>query len=201
MSGTFPVSPSPMRVSIRSMTPAVTSVSLSMKRYMRLSGAHRWAVDLMWNNLTKSQAATLWGFILKQKGQTGTFKYSLHGYEALGDYTGSSPSVDGSGQEGTSVLVKGLEPNKPKVFSAGDYVRFGTQDKVYCVVEDTGANGTGGAILPLSSVLVSPSVNGETVYVGSAVEFTMGLQEQEHQWSRSRAGAVDGFSLRLLEVP
>ena len=69
----FPTSPVPSTISIRSITPTFTSVTQSLKRQVRQRGGQRWLITANYPPLSRSDFAPVWAFAQLQKGQFNTY--------------------------------------------------------------------------------------------------------------------------------
>ncbi len=172
MSGTFPISPAPSSMSIRSVMPTRVSVSHSGKRNVRSRAAQRYALKLSWSNRTRAEMAPILAFIEQQRGQYGNFTITLAGQlTPLGSWAGA-PVVDGAGQTGYTLNLKGFTPLAANVARAGDLITLSGDTKVYRVAADVSADGTGRAAVTLvQALLASPADN--AAVTSSSVPFTM----------------------------
>ena len=62
MSGTFPSSPAPSSLVLRSIQPTRVSTSHNLKRQVRGGTSQRWEIDLQWSPMPRSQAAPILAF-------------------------------------------------------------------------------------------------------------------------------------------
>lgn len=173
MSGTFPTTPLPATVALRSIAPTRVSVAHSMKRNVRSRAAQRYTAQLEWRNVPKATMAAIIAFVEQQRGQYGNFLITLPGYTSpLGSWAGS-PVVSGAGQTGYALNLSGFTPTQTGVAKAGDLIRIGSTDlKVYRVASDANSDGTGLATITLVQALMASPASG-AVIASSNVQFTM----------------------------
>lgn len=115
--------------------------------------AERWVLNVQYPALTPVQAKTIKAFLLSLKGRIGTFKYGDPLNASPSGNPGNNVKVNGSGQQGYELNVKGLVPNANPAFSAGD--DFQLNDRLYTVVKVVSASGAGTATLD-----IMPSLRG-----------------------------------------
>lgn len=174
--GTFPASPVASAVAVRSISPTMVSVGQNMKRQVRSRGGQRWGAKLTWGPMLRSSFAPIWGFCIAQRGQLGAFQIVLPPpYDTpQGSWAGGAPQVDGAGQVGRTLNLKGFTPSQSKVIKAGDFIKF-LDTKVYVAIADADSDGAGKvAALPIEPALIISPGNSEAV-VYTSVPFTMML--------------------------
>lgn len=94
MSGTFPTSPKPQSVSLRSVTPAYVSTTHSLQRQVRSRGGQRYMLTASFPPMTRATAAPVLAFLMKQQGPYETFTFSVPEHDALGVATGSPVVIE-----------------------------------------------------------------------------------------------------------
>lgn len=172
MSGTFPTTPLPSSVTLRSIAPTRVSQSHSMKRNVRSRAAQRYAAKLEWRNVPKATMAAIIAFVEQQRGQFGNFLIALPGYTTpLGSWAGT-PVVDGAGQTGYTLNLKNFTASQTGVAKAGDVIRIGTTDlKVYRIAADADSDAGGLAAVTLTQALMA-SPSDAAAIASSGVQFT-----------------------------
>jgi hypothetical protein len=172
--GALPTSVLPSSVTLRSVQPTRTSVAHSLKRTVRTRGAQRWGMRLSWSVLNRAYLSALYAFLLAQRGQTDTFTATLAGHIApQGTWLGS-PVVNGAGQTGRSVALRGFTASQAAAVKAGDLLKFAGHTKVYMVTTDAASDGTGLATLTIEPQLIATIADAEAL-VYSSVPFTVAL--------------------------
>lgn len=198
MSGTFPTSPLPSAVTLRSTAPTRVSQSHSMKRNVRSRAAQRFSARIEWRNVPRAQMAGIIAFIESQRGQFGNFLMSLAGYTApMGSWAGS-PVVDGAGQTGYTLNLRSFTASQTGVAKAGDLIRIGSTDiKVYRVAADANSDGTGFAAVTLTQAMMASPADA-TAITSSNVQFTFACASDVAE-SPIRPGLFQDFSLDVVE--
>lgn len=167
MSGALPTSPAASTGKLRSLQPTRVSVSHSLKRSTRTTGAQRWLVDLTWNGLTRAQVKPLEAFVIGQQGQAGTFTVILPGHEAPAGVGTGTPLVKGAGQTGRAVTIDGWTPSITGILKAGDLIKFSGHTKVYMVTADASSNGSGDTTVAIEPALMAAIADNEAVIVSN----------------------------------
>lgn len=198
MSGTFPTTPLPTALRLRSTQPTLVSVAHSLKRQVRSRGGQRWSFALDYRNRTRAEMASLLAFALAQRGQYETFQFvpALLGVPQ-GVATGT-PLVNGAHTTGRSIATDGWTPSIT-VMNAGDFIKFAGHAKVYMLTADVVSNGSGAATLTIEPELYSDLANNEALTV-TAVPFTVAFAADDHEASLM-AGPVFNWSCELVESP
>ena len=198
MSGTFPTTPLPSAVTLRSTAPTRVSQSHSMKRNVRSRAAQRFAARLEWKDIKRATLAPIISFIEQQRGQFGNFLMTLPGYDTpLGSWVGT-PVVAGAGQTGYTLNLSGFTASQTGVAKAGDLIRIGSTDlKVYRIASNANSNGSGLATITLTQALMaSPSAGAAITSTG--VQFTFACASDIAE-SPMRPGYFQDFTLDVVE--
>lgn len=197
MSGTFPTSPAPSSMSLRTIQPTLVSVAHSLKRQTRSRGAQRWGFALGYHNRTRAEMAPLLAFALAQRGQYGTFSFvpSIIGQPQTA-VTGT-PLVKGAQTAGRSILTDGWAVSST-VLKAGDFIKF-AHAKVYMLTADAVSNGSGEVTLAIEPALYSAVADNEALVVTS-VPFTVAFGGDSHEIG-IMAKPVFDWACELVESP
>jgi hypothetical protein len=175
MSGTFPSTPTPKDVIIRSQQNTIVSTTASGRRQARQIDGQRFALTLRFPVMTRAEFAPILAFIMKQRSQLESFTYTPATMEDTRGSASTTISVNGAHSAGvTSVAVDGMGNNLTGVLKAGDFIRFTGQNKVYMVIDDLSSNGSGAGTLTIEPPLRS-SLSDNTVLIYNNVDFTVGL--------------------------
>ena len=135
----FPTTPVPSTISIRSITPTFTSVTQSLKRQVRQRGGQRWLISASYPPLNRTEFAPVWAFAQLQKGQFNTFTFIPPVYGNTSGTATGTLLVNNSGgyAVGTTTIVSdGLTGT----LKAGDFLKFAGHDKVYTLTADSGTS-------------------------------------------------------------
>lgn len=106
-------------------------------------------------------------FLLKLNGQEGTF---LLGDAAAKTPRGSAlgtPVVSGGSQTGQTLVTGGWTASATGVLKAGDYIQIG--QRLYMVLDDVSANGSGAATFDIFPKLRESPTNGTSIVTSNTV--------------------------------
>jgi len=203
MSGTFPSSPAPARLSIRALQPSFVSVTHSLASQRRSRGVHRWAFELAWPTLRRSEIATLVAFLEQQRDEYSTFSYVLPRLSSARGALGGTPLVNSAGGYAvgtTSIALDGASNNVTGWVLTGDFVKFAGHAKVYRVTADANSNGSGQVTASIWPPLLSAVADNEAATLAD-VPFTVRLASPMPEY-RIEPGLFAQFdSLALIEEP
>ena len=174
MSGTLPTTIGPSSFSFSALQPALTSVAHSQARQVRSLDTHRWLFKVSWQNMLWAEYAPYYAFLLKQRGPYEKFHFTLPSPHSSprGSWAGT-PLVDGAVAVGTrEIPMDGFTPSASNVALVGDFLKFDNHEKLYMVVENSNADGSGDATITIEPSLMtalpdnqSSTVSGITVQV------------------------------------
>lgn len=183
MSGTFPSSPAPRLVTIRSFSPTFVSVAHSQKRQTRSRGAHQWTIRMRFSEMIRDDFATIFAFLAAQRGQYDSFQwvmpnpiYTPRGVGAVGSpspYVNNTTGSPTENQMGSTIVTSGWEASTT-VLKAGDFLKFGSHSKVYMQTTDVDSNGAGLATLTLNCPVLQTLAQGDQIITAN-VPFTLAL--------------------------
>jgi hypothetical protein len=164
--------PSAITVSSLRITPR-NAVSRNMSKFSFVEqvydfGGEMWSVEGTLPLMNRDTAESYMSFVFKLKGRFGTFLFPLPTSisQARGAW-GGTPQVDGGGQTGDTLDVKGLPNSVTGVVKAGDYINLGSgaNTKLHKVLDDADSNGSGEATLNIwPSLRVSPNDSDSVIY-------------------------------------
>jgi hypothetical protein len=190
MSGTFPTSPEPSKMSIQSLTPTLISTAHSMQRQVRSKGSQRWSFVLSYAPMSRTNWAPLFAFLMAQRGQYSTFTFVP---PVIGSSSGSvsgSVTVNGAHAAGVStVAISGLTGT----LKAGDFIKFASANKIYMLTADA-----------TTSMSLEPPL-GVALATGAAVTytsvpFTCAMGADVLASTFNPANITDGVELTLVEA-
>tara|TARA_R110000803_G_scaffold95625_1_gene163676 strand:+ start:105 stop:677 length:573 start_codon:yes stop_codon:yes gene_type:complete len=187
----FPTTPVPNSITIKSITPTFTSVTQSLKRQVRSRGGQRWIISATFPPMTRSAFAPIWAFAQKQKGQFGTFAFIPPVYGNTSGTATGTLRVNNSGgyAVGVSTIVSdGLTGT----LKAGDFLKFASHDKVYTLTADSGTS------LVIEPPLLDAVANDEVITYNS-VPFTVAFTSDVQQMQVAVSGFVS-YQIDLVEV-
>lgn len=208
MSGTFPATPAPARIRVRSIQPTRVSVAHSLKRYTRTLNAQRWAFSLDFPPMERADWMPIWAFILAQRGQFDTFQWvlpnPLHTPQGLGAAGSPSPAVNGNfgspaeAQTGRNIYTDGWSASVT-VLKAGDFIKYGSHSKVYQMTADAATDSGGAVQLAHDPALVQAVYDGDTIITNS-VPVTVSLAQDTNEFAVAPGQIFSGGTLELIEA-
>ena len=200
MSGTYPSTPCPDRVTLVKAIPTDISFTHSGRRKVRWRGYHRWRAEIEYNILTREEAAPLFAFIASQRGRMGVFDVVIPGHDTPRGPAGGTPLVVGAVAVGaTSVPFDGATTSTTGWLKGGDLVSFAGHAKVYMVTADANTDSGGAGTLTVEPPLISSVADNEAVTV-SGVTFRMALDGDELPMSQS-GPRFERLRVLMLEAP
>lgn len=86
----------------------------------------RWVARLTFRGLDREEHRTAAAFVAAQQGRAGVFLWAPPSMPARGSWVNdaSLPRVNGGGQTGRALQLRGLLANRPAAFQPGDYLSF-----------------------------------------------------------------------------
>lgn len=194
----YPSSPTPMQVTLRSVQPTRTSVAHSLKRQARTRGAQRWAFRFTYAPLLRVSFAPLFAFLLSMRGQADTFTVVMPTLKTpQGTWLGT-PVVNGAGQTGRTVALRGLTASQAAAAKSGDLIKFANHTKVYMVTADAASDGAGLATVTIEPQLIAAINDGELLTT-SNVPFTVAMASDNLDTSLS-LGLNYSLDVDFIEV-
>jgi len=186
----FPQTPAAKEIEITSWQPSRQSVTHSLKRQIRASGAQRFHIKATLPVMKRAQAAPIISYIESLKGQYITFDYipPIHSQPLMpisGDIALSgnySVGVNAVSHTGGSAAL-----------SAGDYFSFAGHAKVYMVTIATTTS------THFSPELIAPVSAGELIhYFG--VKFSVAMAKDKFKYKVQPGGFYTFQSIDMVEV-
>lgn len=197
----LPTTPKPAGIEVRSHQPTRVSIAHSLKRQVRTGGAQRWSIKVSYPSMPRASFMPLWGFLLGQDGQYGTFTMTAAGLLVpLGSW-GGVPTVNGALAVGAVTgALDGLTNNITGVGKAGDFFKFSGHTKVYQLTAAFDSNGSGQAAAVLfRPALVAAVADNETI-TSASVPFTGALTSDTNSFPAAPGAIVPSFELDFIEV-
>ena len=190
MSGTYPTSPEFRSIGFGSEQKTITSTTDSGKMFSVQVDGQRFKFSATYPPMRRSDFAPVIAFIMKQRSQKETFQIALPDLKNAKGNVSGTVLVNGAHTAGdTTITVDGMTGT----ISAGDFVKFGGDTKVYMVVADATADGSNEATLTIEPPLRSALADDASVtYDG--VEFTVRLTNDIQQFN------TDDLDLYKFEV-
>lgn len=191
----FPTSPAPSIIVPRSIQPTRISVAHSLKRQRRGGTVQAWGFKLIWQNMNRARFAPIWGFVIGLRGQYSNCTYvpAVLGTRQVAG--AGTPLVKTTTATGRSVPVKGMTAGAI-LGKIGDYIKFASHTKVYMLIADATADGSGEVVVSIEPGLYASVTADEAVTLDS-VPFTM-IRLSDNIESELQGGQQDGpFNLEV----
>ena len=198
MSGSFPSSPEPSSINIKSNQTTMVSVAISGRRQARQLQNQRWSMEVGFPPMTRSEFAPIMAFIVSQRGKKESFQFTpVIIDDALGVETGTV-LVNGSHRVGdTTIAMDAFAADGSGRFKAGDYIKFGGHNKVYMVVSDVTSSSNAATVTIEPPLTTALSDNDTVVY--SSVPFTVAFKNDIQQIQLPN-DAKFRYEMDLIEV-
>lgn len=196
--GAMPTVLNPSQIVLRSMQPTRVSVAHSLKRQARTRGPQRWGIRKSWQQMPRAIFMQYYAFLVGQRGQADTFTCVMEDQVTpQGTWLGT-PVVNGAGQTGRTVALRGLTASQATAAKAGDLLKFAGHTKVYMVTANAASDGSGLANVVIEPALIASIADGEGL-VTSSVPFTVALASDSLDTSIS-PGVFYSLEIDLVEV-
>ena len=198
MSGSFPSSPEPSSINIKSNQTTMVSVSISGRRQARQLQNQRWSMEVGFPPMTRSEFAPIMAFIVSQRGKKESFQFTpVIVDDALGVETGTV-LVNGAHTVGdTTIAMDAFAADGSGRFKAGDFIKFGGHNKVYMVVSDV-TSSSNAATVTIEPPLTTALSDDDTV-VYDSVPFTVALSNDIQEFGIP-SDAFFRYEMKFIEV-
>lgn len=188
----------PSGATLKASQPTRMSVSHSLKRQVRTTGAHRWSIALSWQPMPREVFMQFYAFLMALRGSNDTFTCTLAGHTAPQGSWAGTPVVNGASQTGRSVSMRGFTASAANVAKAGDLIKFAGHTKVYMVTADASADGSGIAAVSIEPALLESPADAEAITY-SNVPFTVALASDTFDMALT-PGMLAPLSITAMEV-
>jgi hypothetical protein len=169
---------------------SVTQVSVSplngATQTLELPGA-RWRATYTWNGLQGPDLAALQVFRVQCRGMSQRFNLPIYERQKPLGVGGGTPVVDGVGQTGVNLAIRGAPNSTTAWLRKGDYVSFASVASLHILTADANTDGTGRATLALEPPLRLATVDGDAVEINRPVVQCM-LADSTQQWTTVPGG-------------
>lgn len=177
----------------------MVSAAQSLKRQVRSRGGQRWKIDLTWDKRKRADVAPIMAFVAALRGQFNTCTLVVPGHDTpQGSWAGGAPLVNGAGQTGRSVNIKGLTATQTGIAKAGDFIVFAGDPKAYMVTADANSDGSGHAALTIEPALMLSPADGAAITF-TATPFTVALTADMQEFP-IEPPVLYTFALSFIEV-
>lgn len=198
MSGSFPSSPEPSSINIKSNQTTMVSVAISGRRQARQLQNQRWSMEVGFPPMTRSEFAPIMAFIVSQRGKKESFQFTpVIVDDALGVETGTV-LVNGVHAVGdTTIAMDAFTADGSGRFKAGDFIKFGGHNKVYMVVSDVTSSSNAATVTIEPPLTTALSDNDTVVY--DSVPFTVALSNDIQEFGLP-SDAFFRYEMKFIEV-
>ena len=198
MSGSFPSSPEPSSINIKSNQTTMVSVAISGRRQARQLQNQRWSMEVGFPPMTRSEFAPIMAFIVSQRGKKESFQFTpVIIDDALGVETGTV-LVNGVHAIGdTTIAMDAFAADGSGRFKAGDFIKFGGHNKVYMVVSDVTSSSNAATVTIEPPLTTALSDNDTVVY--DSVPFTVALSNDIQEFGLP-SDAFFRYEMKFIEV-
>lgn len=166
---------SSFRMGLRTAVPRSESPYSFVEQVVKFSG-EIWEIECGLPRIFRDDAAAFDAFLLKLRGRWGTFLIGdPNGYNPRGSWAGTS-LVNGGGQTGDTLNLKGFTPSQTNVAREGDYLQLGTgsNSRLHKVVANANSDGSGNASLLIApNIRTSPANNATIITTGARGKFRL----------------------------
>lgn len=125
----------------------ISESPFTLHRQTHLHAGERWRVAIILPKMTREQAAEWATFLLRLEGGYGTFLFGDVFNPLPRGVWSDAPAVDGAGQTGKLLNVKGLNVNVANIGKAGDF--FSLNNRLYMVTRNFSSDTEGKAIIDI----------------------------------------------------
>lgn len=203
---TFPLSiPSGLKVKnssfrlLRSITRSQSPLTFT-QQFTKNQGA-MWEGEVTLIPFTYAQAGALKSFLTKLEGQFGSFLYSDPDFLAKGlnGSNGGTPLVDGAGQTGNTLNVKGFDLSANGIWLEGDMIQLdaAADAELYMVTADVDSDGAGLAAVSIEPPLKSSPADSEVI-VTTGAKGVFKLSDNAVEW-QSNQSSIHQFTIAFRE--
>lgn len=179
---------------------AMTAGEFSFRQNVYERSGQIWRLDLMTIPLDKAAARAWIAFVLKLRGQVGTFLAGDPVARIPRGTVAGSPVVNGAGQTGPTLDTRGWTPGATGVLRESDWFQLGSgaAARLYQNLTDVDADGSGNATLDVWPDVKDQPADGEGIITTDPVgQFRLARAENPYKW---RLGDLTQISLVALEV-
>ena len=216
MSGTLPITDF-VKISMSSVIPSQTSVSISGRRQTKQYATQYWQFDCEYRSLQRTQAAQVMAFIAKQRNNLLDFDIELPEFsDTQGTVTamlasqavsatltvGTSASTGATAvtctSAWTSASFAAAGQSASEGLKAGDFITFSNHTKIYQLTDDVSFNGSGTGVLNIFPALITAVTGSSTTVNYNNVLFRVFLTNSNQTYDFG-LGDTSAITLKLQE--
>lgn len=216
MSGTLPINDF-VRITMTSVTPGQTSLSVSGRRQTKQYATQYWTFECQYRSLARSEASKVMAFIAKQRNNLLDFDVEFPEFsDTQGTVTAmlASQGVSATLTVATSASIGATSVSVGSAWlssrftsagvsasaglRAGDFITFSNHTKIYQLTEDVGFDSNGDGVLQLFPALTTAVTQNSTTVNYNNVLFRVFLAESNQTYEYG-LGDTSNINLRLQE--
>ena len=182
--------------SLVSNTQSFTSPLSGAVQTVEMPGA-RWKAAFSLSALDSTDSGVFRAWLGRLRGQSGRFyMHNMARSVPIGNYVGSSPTVNGAGQVGTTINTTGWLPSTAGVLRAGDFI--GVNGELKMVVTDASSDGAGAAAITFEPPLRSSPANASPIITTKPTAIFK-MDDDIARWTTT-APLLDSVSISCTEA-
>lgn len=199
---TFPTTPRPTQVSIKSLNQVYSSTFANFNVEHKSNGAQRWEITLDFPTLNSVNGKSLFAFIMAHRGPTTSFDFALPSplNNTTGTHVGTFNVNLGSASTGSSLTVGGFALSATGLLKAGDFVQFSNHEKVYMITADVASDVSGNGTLNIMPPLHVDVVPGTTTAQCNNVIMTARFKDKTPEVTLDQNVYYNVRGLKLVEA-
>ena len=201
MTDTYPGTPTPNNVTVRSVSPSLRSGTHSGGLQIRTQARHTWAFTVNYPPMSRADLSEVFAFINAHPAEM--FYFNLPDHERQSGTGGSGTGrVSGAHATGVSSMATTGWNNAETIFSTGDFMRVGVNKKIYMLDADVTSSATGAATLTFFPPLMEAASGGISIYYrnsGGPYQFSVIAASDLSTFSVNHCSKY-GFSVELVET-
>jgi hypothetical protein len=159
------------RITLRQNGVVGESVSpFSAEQQIYVHQGQWWSAEIQLPKLARDDAEDFAGWLFSLRGKEGSFLMGDPSAATPRGSAGGTPLVDGAGQTGLTLAVKGGPLSTTNWLKAGDYIQLGTgsSSRLHKVLVAASTDGAGKATLDIWPRLRSSPADGAAIVVSAA---------------------------------
>lgn len=125
-----------------------------------------WRYTCTWRNISGGERADLLAFFLRLNGTEHRVRLPFFGQVQRGTY-GGTPVIDGAGQTGHTLAIRGATTNVTNWIRAGDVIRWG--GTLHMATVDADSDGAGGVSVDIIPEIRDAPADATTLFTGGTM--------------------------------
>jgi hypothetical protein len=165
---------------------AVGQSPQSLAEQRQIFDGEAWRLSFVLPPMRRRLAQPYIGFLTSLRGRGGTFLGGDPYHDIPLGTAAGTPVVDGVGQQGDVLLVRGFDPDQSVALMVGDYIQLGAagSSRLHMVLVDAPSDSFGKAVLEIFPKLRESPGDGATVLTQGA-RGVFRLERNDPEWART----------------